>query len=113
MADGANGCAAARAGLSGPSVNGAGKLEMTAAAVAVDVIAYAAAARRDGFAERGADRHDQTLATRVTDALGGTHWGDAGAKQALSRVDVADAYNQVAIHQHGFDGAAALVQIFM
>ena len=59
--------------------------------------------RRGSRAQRRPDFLHQLRIAREADAAGGARRMDAGAKQRLVRVDVADAADEVIVHQHDLD----------
>ena len=98
-----NGMAAVRARQRISPIDGTSELKAAGPAVTVHVVADGTAAGCNRFGEGCTDGGGQRVATRATDPAGGAGWRDAGTEQTLSRIDVADADDAVAVHQEGFD----------
>src|SRR6185312_4492857 len=76
-------------------------------AVGAHVITQCRAAGADRGAEGGAHGAQQARAIALGEPAGAATRMDAGAKQGLAGVDVADARDQPGVHQYLFDGDTA------
>jgi hypothetical protein len=73
----------------------------------LDVIAQRRAAGADRLVQHRPDRCDERIHSRATHPPGGERRPDAGTKQRLARVDVADTGHNPRIHDECLDGRAA------
>src|SRR5690606_8528584 len=99
--------AADAAGFARSAVDQAHGLVAAGGAVAGDEVAQGAAAALDRLGQRPADRVGQALVASQRDASRRRRRPDAGAEQALRRIDVAHADDDVAGEQHRLDRTAA------
>ena len=89
------------------AVNHIGLLEVAGFAVAMHEITQRAAAGLDGAGQHFADFFGQPAVFAVAHRVGGAGGMDAGVKQRLVGVDIADAHHHMIVHQHQLDRAAA------
>src|ERR1700689_2610112 len=79
-------------------------------AVRADVITQCGAAGANGRSQRRAHRAHQASAIGTRQATRRAPRTDAGAEQSFDGVDVADASDQLPVHQHLLDGGTALAR---
>jgi len=99
----ADGLAAAGAGLAGAAIDPQRAGEVAGVAVFLHEVPQTGAALGDGGGEHGLDARGETFIARQRDAPGGPRGMDAGAVQGLAGVDVADADDDMAVHDEGLD----------
>lgn len=103
-----DGGAAYSAGLFGAIVNQMLQLEITAVAAAINIVAQGAAAGVNGSLKCLLYCQLQTLAALFADAVGCGCRVNAGAEQGFAGVDVANANQQLAVHDDLFDRLCTL-----
>ena len=108
LADAANRNSAVRARLSVSVINGASQLKASCATIAMHVVAYAAASSGNRLFEGLANGLDKDPVSFTADAVGCAQRRNTGQEQAFRSVNIADADNQVAVHQEWFDRRAAV-----
>src|ERR1035437_9329540 len=75
------------------------------------IVADAAATGSNRGFKGAANGWNQDSVAFTADALGSTQGRNTGAKQAFGGVDIADADDQVAVHQQRFDRRAATARL--
>ena len=94
-------------GLAGAAIDAVLLLEIAGVAVAVDEIAQGAAARGDRQIQDVLHSRRQSGAAVLAQPSGCGFRADAGGKQRFVGVDVADADDDVAVHQELLDRGSA------
>src|SRR5690348_473708 len=102
-----DGCAGDAARIAFAAVHVIVELEVPRLARRIDVVAQRAAALGDGFGEHVAHRVDEAREARLRKPAGGHGGPDAGTEQRFVGVDVADADDEVIVHERLLDRDAA------
>lgn len=100
-------CAAVEAGLAGAAVDFVFELEEASNAVGIDVVGYGGAAELDGVVKDVDQGGTEAGELRAGELTGPAARANAGAKEALVGVDVANAVEQRLAQQSGLDGELA------
>ena len=111
LTDAADGGATVMAGCARAVIYGTAELEAAGAAVTMDVVADTAATTGNRGVQRGAYGVGKPVTAAAADPAGGAQRRDAGLKQALGGIDVADTDQQVSVHQHRLDRRAFTLDI--
>ena len=106
-AGGLDGGAADAAGLILAIVDVEGLLEVAGGAAFVDEVAQRGATLFESGGQHFADGGGQAAVAGEREPSGGALGRDTGAEQRFAGVDVADADDDVAVHDEGFDGGGA------
>ena len=107
LPDFANGGAARPAGQPPSAIDGVIELEIARLATAVDVVAQRRSAFGDGVGKRRADRTDEPFQSWPRQAIRRCGRPDPRPEQRFAGVDIADADDQMIVHQRKLDRCAA------
>ena len=100
-------CAATHARLTFALVNLVGQLETAMTAIGMHIVTQGAATGFDRFGQGVPDVFQQETTSLPANPVGRALGGDAGAKKAFGRVNIADSDQQVVVHQRRFDRPAS------